>query len=298
MYYSIAGTKIIYFLHSVLISYGISLFYTRVLTPKKFLRHPLGDCFIITLLLNTVMTFSVSHAVFTSIWFFSIHLLIALFLFKDRMGLRITAYAFVMVSYSFIELLPASILIFINIFLPSMNLTPKYLIVSGNVLLSALNCFSLAIIYFLFLKTISGMLYRYFSSLKPKSLLLVSMPFFIVMINTYFLEKSSTLTILFLVTPLIIINVFLCLLLLQKGLLALKHEEELLSEKENHKKHLEQQIDYYKTLDKEYLTMRRWRHDVSNHLVSVAYLLETKQYNEAGKYLDDLSKKEGTADEI
>ena len=44
--------------------------------------------------------------------------------------------------------------------------------------------------------------------------------------------------------------------------------------------------------------MRRWRHDVSNHLASVAYLLETKQYNEAGNYLDDLSNKEGTVNEI
>lgn len=285
MYHNIIVTRIIYFLHSILISYGISLLYTRVLTPKKFLRYPLRDCFIVTLLLNTVMTFSVSYAVFTSIWFFLIHLLIALFLFRDRIALRITAYAFAVVSYSFIELLPASVLIFMNIFFPSMNLTPKYLIVSGNVPLSALNCFSLAIIYFIFLKTISGMLGRYFSSLKPKSLLLISMPFFIVMINTYFLEIASTTRILFLVTPLIIVNVFICLLLLQKGLLALKHEEELLSEKENQKKQLEQQINYYKTLDKEYLAMRRWRHDASNHLASVTYLLETKQYREAENYL-------------
>lgn len=159
MYYNIIITRIIYFLHTLLIAYGISIFYTRVLTPRKFLRHPLRDCFIVTQLFSTVMTFSLGYAVFTSVWFFLSHLIVALILFKDRKLLRFAAYIFAVVSYSFTELIPAGVLLLANIFFPSLDLTPKYLLVSGNVFLSAFNCFSLAIIYFIFLKK-----YRRFSA--------------------------------------------------------------------------------------------------------------------------------------
>ncbi len=285
MYYNIIITRIIYFLHTLLIAYGISIFYTRVLTPRKFLRHPLRDCFIVTQLFSTVMTFSLGYAVFTSVWFFLSHLIVALILFKDRKLLRFAAYIFAVVSYSFTELIPAGVLLLANIFFPSLDLTPKYLLVSGNVFLSAFNCFSLAIIYFIFLKKVSAIFSGHFSTLKPKSLLLISLPFMIVVFNTYLGELASSLPMLFLVTPLMIAGILLCIFLLQKGFLSLKHEEILLSEKKKRQQYLEQQIEYYKIMDTEYLALRKWRHDAVNHLSAIAYLLETRQYTETGHYL-------------
>lgn len=45
---------------------------------------------------------------------------------------------------------------------------------------------------------------------------------------------------------------------------------------------------YYKKLEVKYTSLRKWRHDIANHLTIITLLLENKRYNEIEKYLEEL----------
>ena len=51
-----------------------------------------------------------------------------------------------------------------------------------------------------------------------------------------------------------------------------------------------EQLELMNSLELEYQDMRKWNHDIENHLLSMNYLMKTKKYNEARQYLDSISK--------
>ena len=48
------------------------------------------------------------------------------------------------------------------------------------------------------------------------------------------------------------------------------------------------QMEFSQEMEKEYRSVRKWNHDMENHLFSLNYLINTKKYDEAEKYLDSL----------
>lgn len=48
---------------------------------------------------------------------------------------------------------------------------------------------------------------------------------------------------------------------------------------------LKKQLNASKTLSAEYASLRKWNHDIENHLFSLSYLINTQNYSEADKYL-------------
>ena len=287
MYHNFPGVQIAYFFYMLMVSYATSRFHNRVLTPRKQLRHPIADCLILMQLLLSVLSLTIDRPVFTSAWFMISHLLVPLILFQGRLTTRIAAFIIVYVSYTFIELMPASVFLFLNILFPGMDLQPKNLMLSGNIPCSVAYFLSVALFYFIFLNILSDLFRRQFAFMKIKSLLLISLPFFIVLITTFLLEPLPNVHTFFLMTPVAAAPFLLSQFLLSRGFSVLKRQEELLLKKENEKKRLEQQIDYYKSLDEEYRALRRWRHDTANHLSAIAYLLETKQYEKTKNYLEN-----------
>lgn len=51
-----------------------------------------------------------------------------------------------------------------------------------------------------------------------------------------------------------------------------------------------EQLELMNSLELEYQDLRKWNHDIENHLLSMNYLMKTKKYNEARQYLDSISK--------
>lgn len=51
-----------------------------------------------------------------------------------------------------------------------------------------------------------------------------------------------------------------------------------------------EQLELMNSLELEYQDMRKWNHDIENHLLSMNYLMKTEKYNEARQYLDSISK--------
>ena len=51
-----------------------------------------------------------------------------------------------------------------------------------------------------------------------------------------------------------------------------------------------EQLELMNSLELEYQDLRKWNHDIENHLLSMNYLMKTEKYNEARQYLNSISK--------
>ena len=66
--------------------------------------------------------------------------------------------------------------------------------------------------------------------------------------------------------------------------LRLQHEKHICHQQEALL--LKKQLNASKTLSAEYASLRKWNHDIENHLFSLSYLINAKNYSEADKYLE------------
>ena len=57
---------------------------------------------------------------------------------------------------------------------------------------------------------------------------------------------------------------------------------------------LKKQLNSSKTLSAEYASLRKWNHDIENHLFSLSYLINAKNYSEADKYLESVLSPKAT----
>lgn len=51
---------------------------------------------------------------------------------------------------------------------------------------------------------------------------------------------------------------------------------------------LQKQLEYTKDMEQEYQSVRKWNHDMENHLFSLNYLIRTQKYPEADVYLETI----------
>lgn len=50
------------------------------------------------------------------------------------------------------------------------------------------------------------------------------------------------------------------------------------------------QLEFFKDQELEYQKLRKWNHDIENHLLSMNYLMKSEKYNEIRQYLNNISK--------
>ena len=43
-------------------------------------------------------------------------------------------------------------------------------------------------------------------------------------------------------------------------------------------------------METEYQNLRKWNHDIENHLLSMNYLMQSEKYEEADRYLHNISR--------
>ena len=51
---------------------------------------------------------------------------------------------------------------------------------------------------------------------------------------------------------------------------------------------LQKQLEYTTEMEQEYQSVRKWNHDMENHLFSLNYLIRTQKYLEADVYLETI----------
>lgn len=140
---------------------------------------------------------------------------------------------------------------------------------------------------YLFYKNIFSLLRECINYLKFTLLLFIILPIFLPLIATEFLQhyKFSNQFI-----PVILYITCCCIsfLLFIHGLKSL--EQEQINFKQNlHKMELlKKQMEVSEEMKQEYIKIRKWNHDIENHLFSLAYLIDMKKTDAAEKYCNSV----------
>lgn len=53
---------------------------------------------------------------------------------------------------------------------------------------------------------------------------------------------------------------------------------------------LKEQLEFFNNMETEYQNLRKWNHDIENHLLSMNYLMQNGKYKEADRYLHNISR--------
>lgn len=140
---------------------------------------------------------------------------------------------------------------------------------------------------YLFYKNVFSLLRECINYLKFTLLLFIILPIFLPLIATEFLQhyKFSNQFI-----PVILYITCCCIsfLLFIHGLKSL--EQEQINFKQNlHKMELlKKKMEVSEEMKQEYIKIRKWNHDIENHLFSLAYLIDMKKTDAAEKYCNSV----------
>lgn len=265
-------------------------FYCRILTPRDRIKHPM------------IVNFSLQAAVliiygsiygFTPTSGFSILvngllLVCCILFFQGELLLRLCAFFIVCFILTLTEIAAAAPFMAINLFFPEKNLLPKMLIQDGPIGLAALMfLLDLLLLIFVFGK-LGGLLENCFLFLRPSLLLRLGGPLAVLLFLQNGLYAFAAVKDYLLYSLLYWAAVAVCLLVLNSALKKLENQESYNIQLKMHEKLIALQLEHFQKAASEYQAMRKWNHDISNHLLSLSYLIKQEQTDEAVKYIDSL----------
>ena len=136
---------------------------------------------------------------------------------------------------------------------------------------------------YLFYKNVVSLLKECINYLKFTLLLLITFPVFLPLIATEVIHYAAF-TNHFIPVFLYIICCFISILLFIHALNVFKKEQANLNRNLHKIELLKKQLEMSEEMKQEYTKIRKWNHDIENHLLSLAYLTDMKKTEEAEKY--------------
>ena len=289
MPHSVLGVQFIYVIIIGFIAFCTAHFYVTILTPRKRLSHPFIACFILCwMLLAPVAWLTFHYAWLGSFWIFIGYSIPAIVLFSGRLSLRLSAFFFALVTYISTELIPAGLIMVGSALFAHQILYPKELLLDGNILFALFYTFCNSAVLWIALHALTSAFRKQFQYFQPRTVIYLTIPFFIIMVMCNTLIICTNYIQYVLATVLNCVTVAFCLYLVSKGLNYLQHQEFTTMQTEKQVDHLQQQLNYYQTLNTHFSKLRRWKHDTANNLTAVSFLLEMHKYDEAIAYLENL----------
>lgn len=253
----------------------ICYIYKRLLTPRENLQHVFLFSFLVMTpdLLVSILNY---HLVVYVHWLF-----IALplfFFYQDSIKRRLTCYIVVYLILLFGELFGFFIACVIASIQTGNVITPQQ-VEGGQALLAAfctiLSDTVMALLAASFLKSL-------FAFLSAGTIALIGFPVILcTVLHTLVSIWPSLIFLLAFLFP-------LCYFILHRGFQNMQRQERSRQQKESQRLLLEKQLLYSQELEAEYQRLRKWNHDISNHLMALSYLLENKKYQEGDAYIQSL----------
>ena len=270
------------------LSFGLFYFCGRILPHRHKISLPLFFCLSLFLILLFWLKRQAPHFEITILLQIAT-LLPVLFLFEASPRKKAAVYFIFYLLVICPEILCTSIFIELhNFFVPADIYTPQDLIVrcsSGEYLIIELS--NILVGLFLFWK-ISEILQQCIDHLKATTFLQLLLPLIIPpLLNvTIALQKNSTS-----ILVLSIIYWISCIgsyLLFVRAIHVLdqQHREYLLRKAEIEL--IKKQMNDSVKLSNEYSRLRKWNHDIENHMMSVRYLMESQKYEETKQYMNSV----------
>ena len=138
-------------------------------------------------------------------------------------------------------------------------------------------------LHYLFCKNIVSLLQKCINYLKFTLLLLIIFPVFLPLIATEVLNYVTFMNH-FIPVLLYIICCIISFLLFIHGLNLLKKEQADFNRNLHKMELLKRQMETSEEMKQEYVKIRKWNHDIENHLLSLSYLTDMQKTEEAEKY--------------
>ena len=84
----------------------------------------------------------------------------------------------------------------------------------------------------------------------------------------------------------------LCLIsypVFRKGIHVIQTQEEAAIFRQHQLQLMKEQLSLSREMEKEYQALRKWNHDVENHLLSLSYLMDMEKYEQAASYCHSIN---------
>lgn len=213
------------------------------------------------------------------------YLCIIFFFYKNKIIQKLFCFLLFLVTSTAIEVITINLFLIFNYF------TSDFYIGASDVNLNLQNLMSPILIgitdctigIFFFLKE-TRILQGRLAYIKAVTLLQIILPIVAPIIGqSFILYKMDTIF----VIPLSIIYwclCFVCYPLFLNGLKKLTQQEEQRLQNQYKLQLVKKQLDASKKLENEYQSLRKWNHDVENHLLALSYLMDMERYDEAYEY--------------
>lgn len=268
----------------------VNRFYCRILPKRNCIKHPLASSLVLqaAVLIVWCSVFSSDVTAGLSLLVNCLLFVCCILFFKGSFFHRICAFFIGCFVTTLGEIVSGGMFLVVNLFFPEWNLIPKMMIQDGRTSLTSLMLLlNILFLIFVFSK-LGGVLENCFLSLRPSLLLRLGGPLAVLLFLQTGLYAFSDIKKYLLYSLLYGITVLICLLILNSALKELNAQESRNAELEIQRKLVGLRLEHFRKTACEYQSLRKWNHDISNHLLALSYLINQGQTDEAGQYIDSL----------
>lgn len=280
---------IIYILYMIYVLTSGQYLYYQLLKPKT--DHILLIGIILHILFVVLYLLLQKHLYLATYLLYIFMFLPSLFYegdMKHKLTLTFMSLTFTITS----EIIFAIVFVAISPLFPHINMVPVLFKTNNQYIL--ISIFSLLTGSFILLLTVkaASLLKNSFTVLKSGLILRTCFYFVaVIIINNLYAAPSAIKLSLFLVLISIIATIFLIILLnrLFKEISKSSHDIAL---KQQQVELVESQLTSYKETEAQYIEIRHWNHDIANHILSLAHLIESSKNEEAKEYIRNIIEEE------
>ena len=271
-------------LSSLYLCFGLLYFYCRILPCKRKISLPLFLCLSVFMALLFWIKRESQHNEITIVFQLTAFL-VTLFLFQASFMKKLAVYFIFQLLIICPEILCTSVFIALhNLFIPTHIYTPHNLISSCSPVEYFVIELSNILLGLFLLWKISEILRQCIDYLKILTFLQLLLPlvapvFLNVIISLQ--KKPVAILALSIIYWIICIGSYLLFLHAVRSLIQ-QHREYL--QKKIEIELMKKQMNDSVQLSNEYASLRKWNHDIENHIMSVMYLMDMKKYEEAETY--------------
>ncbi len=280
-------TLVIYSIH---ISIFLCLALPRLLTVRQNIcRTRIEIIGIHFLSLFVLFVFSSLNPGFTSFWLVGFIFFACLIPFRGSFFLKLFVVFILYFIFGSCEAVSCFSLILLNRLFPHLDLAAYFLLQNSTPRTFLVFMLSFAFLLFLLYRFFIPVLQSYLTLFNTRTAILLAFPItlLILMANLFFSFNGYLETYILLMCIFSLLFICCCISFL-RGLFSLKKLNEQRLQNEIIQKQLELQISHSQVLNQEYINIRKWNHEISNHLISISYLIEREDYSTADQYIDHL----------
>lgn len=280
---------IIFILYMLYVLTSAQYLYSQLLKPKT--DHILLVGIILHILFVVLYLLLQKHSYLATYLLYIFMFLPSLFYegdMKHKLTLTFMSLTFTITS----EIIFAIVFVAISPLFPHINMIPVLFKTNNQYIL--ISIFSLLTGSFVLLLTVkaASLLKNSFTVLKSGLVLRACFYFVaVILINNLFAVTSAIKFSLFLVLISMVATIFLIILIkrLFKKISESTHD---ISLKKQQVELVESQLTSYKETEAQYIEIRHWNHDIANHLLSLAHLIESSKNEEAKEYIRNIIEEE------